>query len=149
MRVKNRLITIIGIIICAISFSVFFLPYKIVPSGIAGISIIFHKLFGISEIASLSLLSLMFLFIGCIFLDKEEIRKALLGTLLFPWLIFLLNLLFIRIDLSIDNNLLTAIVGGITFGFGVGIIYRSDHYIGGIDLLNRILDKRINVNYWI
>ena len=149
MRVKNYLITIIGIKICALSFSIFFLPYHIIPSGIAGISIIFHKLFGIKEVITLSLLSLMFLFVGCIFLGKEEIKKSILGTILFPLSIFLIDFLFKRIDLSIDNNLLTSIVGGITFGFGMGIVYRCDHYIGGIDLLNRILDKKININYSI
>ena len=146
MRVKNYLITIIGIIICAISFNVFFLPYKIIPGGILGVSIILNKLFSINEVISLSMLSLMFLLIGCIFLKKDEIKKAILGTILLPIFVFLFNFLFNKIDLSIDNNLLTAIVGGVTFGFGLGIIYRNDHYIGGVDLLNRILDIRVNIN---
>ena len=147
MRVKNYLVTIVGIMICAISFSIFFLPYNIIPSGIAGISIIFHKLFGISEVITICLLSLMFLIIGCIYLNKDEVKKAMLGTLLFPWFIFAFSILFNRIDLSLDNNLLTAIVGGVSLGFGLGLIYRNDRYIGGIDLLNRILDRRININY--
>ena len=147
MRVKNYIITIIGIIICALSFCIFFLPYNIIPSGIAGISMIFNKLFNIKEVISLALFSLMFLLIGCIFLNKEEIKKAVFGTILFPTFIYLFSILFTRIDVSLDNNLLTAIVGGITFGFGIGIIYRCDHYIGGIDLLNRIISKKININY--
>ena len=146
MKLKNYLITIIGIIICSLSFSIFFLPYKIVPSGIAGISMIFHKLFGLYEVVTIILLSIMFLLIGYIFLDKNEVKKALLGTFLFPLFIYLFNLLFNKIDLSIDNNLLTSIVGGVSLGFGLGIVYRYDHYIGGIDLLNRILNKKINVN---
>ena len=149
MRAKNYLITIVGIIICALSFCVFFLPYQIIPSGIGGISMMFHKLFGIKEIISISLFSLMFLIIGCIFLNKDDIKKAILGTVLFPAFIYLISLAFNGIDLSIDNNLLTAIVGGVTFGFGMGTIYRYDHYIGGIDLLNRILSRRWNVSYSI
>ena len=149
MKIKNNLITIIGILICSISFAIFFLPYRIIPSGIAGISMIFYRLFGIKEIITLCLLSLMFLLIGYIYLDKEEIKKAILGTLLFPLFVFLISLMFNKIDLSINNNLLTAIVGGVTFGFGMGIVYRNDHYVGGIDLLNRILDKKININYSI
>ena len=147
MRAKNYLTTIIGIMICAISFCIFFLPYNIVPSGIAGISIIFNKMFGISEIITICLLSMMFLIIGCIYLNKEEVKNALLGTLLFPWFIFICNLLFKNIDLSLNNNLLTAIVGGVSLGFGLGLVYRNDNYIGGIDLVNRILDRKININY--
>lgn len=147
MRIKNYLLTIIGIIICAISFSIFFLPYNIIPSGVAGISMIFAKLFGVSEVITISLLSVMFLLIGYIFLNSSEVKRSLLGTILFPIFIYLFSLIFNKIDLSIDNNLLTAIVGGVSLGFGLGLIYRNNHYIGGIDLLNRILDKKININY--
>ena len=147
MRIKNYLFAIIGIIICAISFSIFFLPYNIIPSGVAGISMIFGKLYDVNEVISIVFLSVMFLLIGYIFLDKNEIKKSLIGTILFPVFIYLFGIIFNRIDLSIDNNLLTSIVGGVSLGFGLGIIYRNDHYIGGIDLLNRILDKKINISY--
>ena len=149
MRVKNYLLTIIGILICSISFCVFFIPYDIVPSGIAGIGVIFRKLFSINEVITVSLLSAMFFIIGYIFLDKDNAKKAIIGTILFPLFIYLFNILVIKIDLSLDNNLLTSIVGGVAFGFGLGIIYREDHYIGGIDILNRIIDERLDVNYSI
>ena len=149
MKIRNYLITIIGIMICSISFSVFFSPYRIIPSGISGIAIIFNGLYGISEIITISLLSLMFLAIGFLFLDEKDIKKSILGTILFPLFIYLFGLVFKKIDLSIDNNLLTAIVGGVSLGFGLGLIYRNDYYIGGVDLLNRILDKRLNIDYSI
>lgn len=147
MRVKNYLLTIIGIIICAISFSIFFLPYNIIPSGVAGISMIFSKLFGIKEVITISLLSVMFLLIGYIFLNSNEVKKSLFGTILFPLFIYIFGIIFHKIDLSIDNNLLTSVVGGVSLGFGLGIIYRNGHYIGGIDLLNHILDSKVNISY--
>ena len=147
MRVKSYLIVIIGILICAISFSVFFMPYGIVPSGVAGISIIFNKLYGLDEVITIILLSVMFLIIGCLFLNKKDVKKAILGTILFPLFIYLFNSLFTKIDLSIDNNLLTSIVGGVSLGFGLGLVYREDHYIGGIDIFNCIIDRNIDINY--
>ena len=75
MRVKSYLVTIIGIIICSVSFCIFFIPYDIVPSGVAGISIIFRNLFNIEEVITISLLSTMFLIIGYIFLDKKKLKK--------------------------------------------------------------------------
>ena len=147
MRVKSHLTVVLGILICAISFSVFFVPYGIVPSGVPGISIIFHELFGIDEIISICLLSGMFLIIGLLFLPNKDAMKSLLGSGLFPLFIYLFNTLVVKIDLSIDNNLLASIVGGVTFGFGLGLIYREDRYLGGLDIFNRILDLNINVNY--
>ena len=147
MKIKNYLITIIGILICSISFCVFFAPYGIVPSGAAGISIIFNKLFNLNEVITIVLLSTMFLIIGCLFLDRRDVRKAILGTVLFPLFIYLFRYFITKIDLSIDNNLLTSIVGGVSLGFGLGLIYREDHFIGGLDILNRIIDRNININY--
>lgn len=149
MRIKSYLLVVIGILVCSISFSVFFIPYDIVPSGVAGISVIFHKLFNLNEVITISLLSVMFLIIGYLFLGKEDVKKSILGTILFPLFIYLFNLLVKKIDLSIDNNLLTAIVGGVSLGFGLGLIYREDHYIGGLDIFNRIIDRNININYSI
>lgn len=149
MRVRNYLVIIIGIIICSISFSIFFSPYQIISGGLGGIAIIFKEVFGIKEVISLVLLSMMFLIIGCLFLNREEIRKSLLGTVLFPLFVYLFSLLFNRVDLSIDNNLLTSIVGGVSLGFGLGLIYREGHFIGGLDLLNCIIEKKLMVNYSI
>lgn len=145
--VKKYSTIIIGILICSVSFSIFFLPYNIIPSGVAGLGIIFKKLFYINESLTILLFSLMFLIIGYIYLKKEDIRKAIIGTFLFPLFIYLFGNIFTNINLSIDNNLLTCIVGGITLGFGLGLIYKEDHYLGGLDILNRILDRNINLNY--
>lgn len=147
MRVKSYLFVILGILICSLSFSIFFMPYGIVPSGVAGISIIFHKLFGINEIITIILLSIMFLIIGYLFLDKSYFKKAIIGTILFPIFIYIFSGMYALLDLKVDNNLLASIVGGVTLGFGLGLIYREDHYIGGIDLFNCILDHHININF--
>ena len=149
MSLKKYFMITIGIMICSVSFSIFFVPYDIVPNGVAGISVLFLKLFNIDVVITISLLSVMFLIIGYIFLGKEEIKKSILGTVIFPLFIYLFNLLVVKVDLSIDNNLLTCIIGGISFGFGLGLIYREDCYIGGIDLFNRILAKNNDIDYSI
>ena len=149
MKLRNYITVIIGVLICSVSFSIFFIPYNIVPSGIAGVSIIFNKLFNINEAETIGILSLMFIMIGYIFLGKDAVRKSILGTIFFPLFIYLFNILVVKVDLSIDNNLLTAIVGGVTLGFGLGLIYREDHYIGGTDIFNRIISRRFNINYSI
>ena len=146
---KSHLLTIIGVLICAFSYCIFFSPYKIVPSGTSGLGIIFYELFGLREEITITLLSIMFLIIGYIFLGKNDVKKTILGSLLFPMFIYLFRITLVKVNLSIDNNFLTSIVGGVTFGFGLGIIYRQNHYLGGFDLLNHILDKYLDTNYSI
>ena len=147
MKIKSHLTVVLGILICAISFSVFFVPYGIVPSGVPGLSIIFNKLFGINEIISICLLSSMLLIIGLLYLPNKDVMKSLLGSGLFPLFIYLFNTLVVKIDLSIDNNLLTSIVGGVSFGFGLGLIYREAHYLGGIDIITRIISYSTKADY--
>ena len=147
MRIKKYSNIFFGILICAVSFNVFFAQYKIVPSGTAGLGIIFSDLFFLHEETTILLLSIMFLIIGYLFLDKEDVKKSVLGSILFPFFIYLFRIVFVKVDLSIDNNFLTSIVGGVTFGFGLGIIYRQDHFLGGFDILNRILEKYTKINY--
>ena len=149
MKLKKYSIIFFGILVCAVSFNIFFAPYKIVPSGTSGIGIIFYNLFGLREEVTIILLSVMFLIIGYLYLDREDVEKAVLGSFLFPLFIYLFRILFTKIDLSLDNNFLTSIVGGVTFGFGLGVIYHQDHFLGGFDLLNRILSKFIKINYSI
>ena len=149
MNIKKYAITIFGILVCAISYCIFFSPYNIIPGGTAGLGIVFKNAFNLQEEITISLLSLMFLIIGYICLDKEEARRAIIGTILFPLFIYLFKLTLVKIDLSIDNSFLTSIVGGVTFGFGLGIIYRQDHYLGGFDILNRIIDNSLDINYSI
>ena len=149
MKVRKHLITILGILICAISFCIFFSPYKIVTSGTSGLGIIFYEAFGIREEITIFMFSIMFLIIGYLYLDKDSVKNTVLGSILFPLFVYLFRIIFVRVDLSIDNNFLTSIVGGVTFGFGLGIIYRQDHYLGGFDILNLIIDKYINTNYSI
>ena len=149
MKLKKLLFTIFGVLVCAVSFCIFFEPYNIVPSGTAGIGIIFNKLFGLREEITIVMLSCMFLSIGYIFLDKDKANKAIICSLLFPLFIYLFKMVFVKIDLSIDNTFLASIVGGVTFGFGLGVIYRQDHFLGGFDILNHVLDKYIKVNYSI
>ncbi len=147
MKTRKYIITVFGILVCALSFCIFFSPYRIIPSGVAGLGIIFNKLFNLQEEVSIFLFSLMLLIIGYIYLKKEDARSAILGTILFPLFIYIFKITSVKIDLSIDNNFLTSIVGGVTFGFGLGIIYRQNHYLGGFDILNRLLDDHLNVNY--
>ena len=149
MKIKSYLMVVIGLLICSISFSVFFVPYGIVPSGVAGLSVIFNKLFNINVAISIALLSIMFLIIGLLYLPKKEVKKAILGTILFPLFTYIFSALSVKIDLSIDNNLLASIVGGVSLGFGLGLIYREDHYIGGLDIVNRIIDYYLKTNYSI
>ena len=149
MKVKKFLIVIIGTILSALAFNIFFSPYDIVIGGVGGISIILRDLFQFNESLTILCLSLILYIIGIIFLDKKEILKTFIASLLFPLFIYLTSILFIKLDLSIDNRLLASISGGTLFGFGLGIIYKEGYTTGGIDIVTKILNKYFNISFGI
>ncbi len=147
MKTKKLFITIIGTFISAFAFNAFFSPYHIVPGGVGGLGIISNQLFSINESLAILIASIILFLIGLIFLDKKAMLNTLFVSLLFPLFTYLTSLLFIKLDITIDNKLLATIVGGCLFGFGLGIIYREGSTTGGIDILTKILNKYFNLNY--
>ena len=49
MKIRSFLIIVIGTLICAIAFNIFFSPYHIVSGGLSGIAVLLNYLFNFSE----------------------------------------------------------------------------------------------------
>lgn len=141
MKYKKALWLILGTLILALSFNIFFVPYNIVCSGIGGVAILFKHLFNLDEVITITMLGVMFWLIGMIFLDKKDIFKSLWIILLFPAFVYLTRLAIDYVDLSIDSNLLACVAGGISFGFGFGLIAREGYFVTGFDIITKILDN--------
>ena len=141
MKFKNYMMIILGTLICAVSFNIFLLPYDILPGGISGISMIIKKMFDLDISITIALLSLMCLIIGLIFLKKEEVYKSILGTVFFSLFVYITSILLKNVNILLDSRMLAAIMGGVCFGIGLGLVYREGYETGGVDILRNILSK--------
>jgi len=146
MKWKKFLLVVLGCLICALSFNIFLSPYHIMPGGVSGIAIILKKIFDLEESLSVLLLSIMCLLISLIFLGKESTFKSVIGSLLFPIFIYLTELGLTYFDLNIDNRLLASLIGGVTFGIGIGIVYKEGYTTGGSDIISKILHKYLHIS---
>ena len=146
-RIKRFIIVIIGTFIAALGYNIFLSPYHIVVGGISGIAIILSKLFQLNEALSILVIFMFLYIIGSIFLEKKEMIKTFIVSILYPLFIYLTSFLLIQLDLSIDNRLLAGIMGGVVFGFGLGLIYHEGYTTGGMDIVTKILHKYLNFNY--
>ena len=149
MKIRSFLIIVFGTLISALAFNIFFSPYHIVSGGLSGIAILLNYLFNFDEALVIFILSVILFIIGFLFLNKEEMFKSFLGSLLFPLFIYLTNLLLVKINLQIDNRLLASIIGGVMFGFGLGIIYKEGYTTGGVDILTKIFNKYFHISFGI
>lgn len=140
-KIKRYLWTLVGILICAISYNLFIFPNNIVFGGVGGISIIVENFIAINPSLVMLIFSFIFGIIGFIFLSKGRVFRSVLGAILFPVFVEITSFLTDYIVINTDDILLCAIFGGVLYGIGLGFIMRSGFTLGGTDFLTQIVNK--------
>ena len=150
LKNKNRLfriaIFIWGVLIYAISFSLFFSPNNIVSGGSTGLSLIVKEIFGIDTCMFVLIISFILLIVSYIFLGKYDTVKALLGSILLPIFMEFSSIYYDKFNLQISSMFMVVFVGGILMGLGNGMIIRSGYNVGGFQIIYLILYKKFGVS---
>lgn len=142
---KRYLMLLLGCLIVAFSFNLFFLRYNIVCFGVSGISIVLNK-FGVTPSHFILAANLFLIGITYFFLGVDEIKNQIVGALTYP---IFIKLTLPLTDLIVLDNLemiVIAIIGGITAGIGYGLIYRSGFSTGGTDVLGLLICKYTKIS---
>lgn len=142
--IKRYLFLIIGTLIYATAYNLFFFKNNIVYGGASGISIITQKI--IDPSVMIFILNIFFISLSLLFLGKEKTLDSVLGSILFPIFVKLTVNIGNYIQIDNDNLLLIAIIGGVVIGFASGIIFKSGFTTGGTDILNQIVSKYLKVS---
>jgi uncharacterized membrane-anchored protein YitT (DUF2179 family) len=137
----SYLLIIIGAFILATSFVLFITPYKIVPGGVYGISIVLHYLFG----TPVGLVALCFdiplTLLGIKFLGPKFGMKTVVGFSLTAVFTDTLTLFWGFEPLVKGDALLSSIFGGVLAGLGLGLIFKAKATSGGSDIIAMIIAK--------
>lgn len=132
---------IIGAFVLAAAFVLFITPYKIVPGGVYGISIVIHYMFG----TPVGLIALCFdiplTIIGIKFLGPRFGFKTVLGFSLTAIFTDTLTYFWGFKPLVEGDALLSSIFGGVLAGVGLGLIFKSRATSGGSDIVAMIIAK--------
>ena len=132
---------IIGSFILASGFVLFITPYKIVPGGVYGISIVLHYLFG----TPVGLVALCFdiplTLIGIKILGPRFGYKTVVGFSLTAIFTDTLTYFWGFEPLVKGDALLSSIFGGVLVGLGLGLMFRAKATSGGSDIVAMIIAK--------
>lgn len=132
---------IVGAFALAASFVLFITPYKIVPGGVYGISIVLHYLFN----TPVGLVALCFdiplTILGIKFLGPRFGFKTVLGFSLTAIFTDTLTFFWGFKPLVEGDALLSSIFGGVLAGLGLGLIFKSKATSGGSDIVAMIIAK--------
>lgn len=135
----------VGSFILAAGFVLFITPYKIVPGGVYGISIVLHYLFG----TPVGLMALCFdiplTLIGLKLLGPRFGVKTVVGFSLTAIFTDTLTYFWGYDPLVQGDALLSSIFGGVLIGLGLGLIFKSKATSGGSDIIAMILNKHTKI----
>lgn len=143
--IYRYILLFIGSTIVAFSYNLFFLRNNIVGFGLSGLSIVVKE-FGVDSNLFILISSIILLIISFIILGKEQTKNSVIGSLLYPLMIYLTKPLSLMIDLEDTSLLLCAIFGAVISGIGYGIIYKTGFTTGGSDVVNQILTKYLKIS---
>ncbi|MBP7460541.1 MAG: YitT family protein [Candidatus Delongbacteria bacterium] len=131
---------VVGSILSGLSMVLFFIPHKISPGGVSGISMILHYLFHLP----VGLVSIAFnipLFLtGLYLLGRTFGIRTLIGFTVSSLSIdFMMT--FLHLQSVTQNTLLATIYGSLLMGTGLGIIFRVRGTTGGSDIIAQLVYK--------
>src|SRR5574344_2410286 len=130
-------------------------PYGFAPGGTYGLAMVFHHLWGWRTETTALCMDIPLLIIGILVIGKKFGIKTMLCTFLIPLFMWLLynthgDVSLIepgRADMNLfKNQLLAAIFGGIIYGIGLGMVFKSRATSGGSDIISMIVNKYFHIS---
>ena len=144
-----------GCFVFALGAVMFAEPYGFAPGGTYGLSMVFHHLWGgETEIAALCM-DVPLLLLGIYFLGGMFGVKTIICTFAIPAFMRLIHYLYgydallepgITDRTLLNEQLLSAIFGGIVYGIGIGMIFKARATSGGSDIISMILNKYTHIS---
>ncbi len=132
---------VIGSFILASGFVLFITPYKIVPGGVYGISIVLHYLLG-TPVGMMALaFDIPLTLIGIKILGPRFGMKTVVGFVLTAFFNDGITYFYGYEPLVRGDALLSSIFGGLFLGVGLGLIFKSKATSGGSDIIAMIISK--------
>lgn len=132
---------VVGSFIAAVSFNAFLLPNLIVSGGISGVSMITSNVFNWDPSIVQLAFNIPLLLICFIFFGKEAGYKTILGSLILPAFIGMLDFM----EPWTDTPLLAALFGGIVTGIGLGIVFRAKASTGGTSIVAQVIHEYLKL----
>lgn len=137
---------VIGMLILAFAFNLFYDRYSVVPTGSSGLALLISQFVKIDKSIIILIVSLIFLVIGLIFYGYQYAIKMLMYTFLYPFFVSFTSLIVKYIDLEDTSLFLIMIFGGCLTGLGNGLIKKSQFSPGGFHVLYDLMYKYLHIS---
>lgn len=159
--IKERIIQYIwisvGIIILNIAFYFFLDPARLVLGGMMGLATILHPAFNLlgswlTPSIFLYVVNFFCLVLGRVFLGKDFFIKTIYASIFSPTVLLILEktcdpFYFINQFTETGKVLMPILCGSVLTAVGIGIPIRNNGSTGGMDVIQKIMHKKLKINY--
>ncbi|MBQ9854100.1 MAG: YitT family protein [Bacilli bacterium] len=143
---KKFFLLILGTLIGAFAFNIFYGPYNVVPTGSTGLAFILIQFIKIDISTMTLIVNSLLLLTGLFVYKKEYAAKYLLITIIFPVFLKATSLITSQIDLENTSLFLIMVFGGTISGLSSGLIRKSNFTPGGFSVIFDILNDKLHIS---
>ncbi len=142
LSLKNVASIILGGMIMGFALIFFLVPSSIAAGGVSGISTVLHYLLGLPVGLMVLVLNIPIFILGFVNFNSRFLVTSIIGTLSLSFSTqFFESPLFSRFIPVSNDMFLCSVLGGASYGFGLGLALRAGGTTGGTDILSLVLKK--------
>lgn len=145
-KIKEYFIITFGFILASIGIQYFYVPSNITGGGITGISMVInHYVPSLPMGALMMMMNVVLFLIGFIVIGRDFGAKTLYASFGLSGAIWFIEKVLNPHRLT-NDVLLSAIIGTMMIGTGLGIVFSQNASTGGTDIIAKILNKYFHID---
>lgn len=138
---KKYLNIILGSLIIALTYNIFFLPNNIISTSVFGISEILYNVFPYNPGITILAINILLLLFGLITIGYDKCQKYVLTSFLIPIIIYTSFYFTSKIDVSTIDQIVLVISGAYLTGLGYSLIHKENYHVGGFTILDEVINN--------
>ena len=139
-KIKEYLLTTLGIALTAIALEYFFFPCDIAAGGVSGIGLVINKLLGLDTSMVVLVLNIVLFILAFVVLGKSFGGKSIYATIMLSVFMWIIEKFFTPGVLT-ENMFLASFFGSIILGMGAAIVFHQGASTGGTSIIAAIISK--------
>ena len=139
-KIKEYLLTTIGVALTAIALEYFFFPCDIAAGGVSGIGLVVNKVSGLDTSIVVLVLNILLFILAFIVLGKSFGAKRIYATVMLSVFMWIIEKI-LKPGILTENMFLASVFGSILLGMGAAIVFHQGASTGGTSIIAAIISK--------
>ena len=151
-NIKDYLTITFGLILYALAFTVFLLPYKLTTGGVTGIATIIYYSIGLEIQNVYFVVNVLFLLIALKILGLKFLMKTIYAVFVVTFLFWFFQFILkdangeLPMLLGPGQEFMATVIGAGMLGFGIGLVFSCGGSTGGTDIIAWTINKYKDVS---